>query len=106
MEIYTPGFNKIRRLLYPIILDFLGKYGEASGTEIMGFIKKMKGKEEKKFKLIDFVYRSLADYSDQIQEVLVDMIRLCLVDQTRFGYKLSLLGKDSIGKDFDEIILG
>lgn len=39
-----------------------------------------------------------------MQEVLVDMIRLCLVDQADKGYILTSLGKDFIGKDIWEEI--
>jgi len=50
----------------------------------------MKEKDKERFELISFGHQS--DYSDQIQEVIVDM-----------GYKLTLLGKDYAKKDLEEL---
>lgn len=103
----TIVMDKIRDYLTPIILQLFAKskYPELESSEIGKSIKKMKEEEdkeekEKNFELIEFEY--LTDYSDQVQEVLVDMIRLCLIEETDAGYKLSVLGKEEAKAYSDE----
>ncbi len=61
----------------------------------------MKEKDKESFELIEFGHQS--DYSDQVQEVIVDMIRHCLIEERERGYKLTLLGKDYAKKDLEEL---
>ncbi|MBD3208252.1 MAG: hypothetical protein GF370_02250 [Candidatus Nealsonbacteria bacterium] len=90
-SVYTPAFNRIRALLYPIIVNLLGEYIAMDTMEIGKEIKKIKEKEEKKdFELVDFKW--LSDYSYQINSVLVDMVRHCIVDEVRGGYELTSYG--------------
>lgn len=102
MTIYNPVFNEIRKLLTPIILKFIERNRELDSLYLHRKIKEMKGKDkEKRFELIAFGYQS--DYSDQVQEVLVDMIRHCLIEERERGYKLTLLGKSFAKKDLEEL---
>ncbi len=101
MTIYTPVFNKIRKNLTPIILKLIKRNRELDHLYIHREIKKMKKEDKERFELIDFGYKS--DYSDEVQEVLVDMIRHCLAKETERGYKLTLLGKDYAKKDLKEL---
>ena len=101
MTIYSPVFNEVRKLLTPIILKLIERNRELDSLYIHRKIKEMKEKDEERFELIDFGYQS--DYSDEVQEVLVDMIRHCLVEETGRGYKLTLLGKDYAKKDLKEL---
>ena len=101
MTIYTPVFNEIRKLLTPIILKVIERNRELDSLYIHREIKKMKEKDKERFGLADFGYQS--DYSDEVQEVIVDMIRHCLIEEKGRGYKLTLLGKDYAKKDLKEL---
>ena len=101
MTIYTPVFNEIRKLLTPIILKLIERNREIDSLYIHRKIKEMKEKDKERFELIDFGYQS--DYSDEVQEVLVDMIRHSLVIETGRGYQLTLLGKSFAEKDMKEL---
>lgn len=101
MTIYTPVFKEIRNLLTGIILKLIERNRELDSLYIHRKIKKMKEEDKERFELINFGYQS--DYSDEVQEVLVDMIRHCLVTETGRGYKLTLLGKDYAEKDMKEL---
>ena len=87
MTIYTPVFNEIRKLLTPIILKVIERNRELDSLYIHREIKKMKEKDKERFELVDFGYQS--DYSDEVQEVIVDMIRHCLIEETGRGYSLA-----------------
>lgn len=92
-SVYTPAFNRIRALLYPIIIKLLGEYIAMDTMEIGKEIKKIKEEEKDKnkdFELVDFKW--LSDYSYQINGVLVDMVRHCIVDEVRDGYELTAYG--------------
>lgn len=97
---YTPVFNKIRKLLTPIILKLLAKSIELSILDIGKEIKRMK-KSKEGLELVIFVW--LSDYSDTIHKVLKDMIVHSLVKQTRRGYKLTSLGIEYATKDLREL---
>ena len=45
----------------------------------------------KDFKLIYFIFSF--PYSSQVQDLIVDLVRRCVIDQTDEGYRLSSLGK-------------
>lgn len=91
MEIFTPAFNEIRKLLYDIIIEFIGNHHYVSSNEINKHIEQLKEKDKKEFSLIGFTYSF--PYSDQVQEVLVDLIRHCIIDQSNKGYILTSFGK-------------
>ena len=97
MSIYTPVFIETRKLLYSIIGELISKNLYTTPNQIHGYIKGLKEGDQKKFELIDFTYNTL--YSDEVQEVIVDMIRHCLIEITNRGYELTLLGKSFIGKE-------
>jgi predicted transcriptional regulator len=46
---------------------------------------------ERNFDLIDFTFSF--PYSSQVQDLIVDLVRRCVIDQTDEGYRLSSLGK-------------
>jgi len=97
MEIYTPGFNKIKKLLFNKIIEYIGSNIIVKSNEINEYIENLKKRNEKDFQLIDFTFSY--PYSDQVQEVLVDMIRRCIVKQTDEGYCLTSYGLSLIGND-------
>lgn len=101
MTIYTPVFKEIRNLLTGIILKLIERNRELDSPYIHRKIKEMKEKDKERFELIDFGDQS--DYSDEVQEVLVDMIRHRLIEETGRGYKLTLFGKDYAKKDLKEL---
>ena len=94
MAIYTPVFDEIRKLLYSIIGEHVSKNRYVRTNEINKYIRKLKNEDQKKFKLIDFTYS--VPYSDEVQEVLVDMVRHCLIEKSDRGYELTTLGKGFI----------
>ena len=54
-------------------------------------LKKNQEKNIKDFNLIDFKFSF--PYSSQVQDLIVDLVRRCVIDQTDEGYRLSSLGK-------------
>jgi hypothetical protein len=99
MNVYTPAFNKIKELIMYDILEYIGKRLEVSSKNVMEFVlelKKNKVKENQDFELIDFTYGSI--YSSQVDDLLFDMVRRCIVKETRNGYKLTSHGLDIINK--------
>ena len=101
MTIYTPVFNEIRKLLTPIILKFIERNRELDSLYLHRMIKEMKEKDKKRFESINFGYQP--DYSDEVQEVLVDMIERCLIEERGEGYKLTLRGKSFAKKELKEL---
>ncbi|KKM07804.1 hypothetical protein LCGC14_1730240 [marine sediment metagenome] len=97
MEVYTPGFNKIKELIMNEILKFIGQRLEASSRRINEFVLELKNekiKEDRAFELIDFTYSS--PYSSQVDDLLFDMVRRCIVKETRNGYKLTSHGLELV----------
>lgn len=101
MTIYTPVFNEIRKLLTPIILKFIERNKNLDSLYLHRMIKEMKEKDKERFELIAFGYQP--DYSNEVQEVLVDMIRHCLIEERERGYQLTLLGKSFAKKELKEL---
>jgi len=100
MEVYTPAFRKIRELLQEKILNYIGENIVVSSNDINEFVLSMKEKEEENqedFELIDFTFSY--PYSSQIQDLLVDLVRRCVIKQTRDGYELTSYGERMIGND-------
>ncbi|MFW9829436.1 MAG: hypothetical protein ACFFEY_17815 [Candidatus Thorarchaeota archaeon] len=99
MEVYTPAFNKIRELIQEELLKFIGEKIAVDSRKINEYIlklKKEKVQENKDFELIDFTYSS--PYSPQVEDLLVDLIRSCIVKETRNGYQLTSYGYKMIDK--------
>ena len=94
MEVYTPSFNKIREILENKILYYIGFNIEVSSNDINEYVMELKKNDEnieKDFNLIDFTFSF--PYSSQVQNLIVDLVRRCVIDQTDEGYRLSSLGK-------------
>lgn len=102
MALYTPVFKEIRTLLYPIIGRYIHRNRYAETIKINEYLMGLKSKDQEKFKLIDFSFS--VPYSDDVQEVLVDMIRHSLIKQTDNGYALTNLGNSFIKKGKEEWI--
>ena len=99
MELYTPAFNKVRELIQDDLLKFIGKNIVADSRKINDYFRELKEKrisENQDYELIDFSYSS--PYSPQIEDLLVDLIRGCIVKETRNGYKLTSYGLTLIDK--------
>lgn len=97
MAIYTPVFKEIRKVLYRIVGEYIDENLYATTNEINEYIRKLKSEDQRKYKFIDFVYS--VPYSDEVQEVLVDMVRHYLIKETDRGYELTLLGESFVGKE-------
>jgi len=99
MEIYTPAFNRITDLLKTPILEFIGENIVVDSEDVNKFVLTLKEehREEKDYNLIEFTYSY--PYSQQVQDLLVDLIRRCIIDQTDEGYTLSSYGLSLIGND-------
>ena len=94
MEVYTASFNKIRALLESSLLKYIGFNIEVNSNEINKYVMELKKNNEdneKNFNLIDFKFSF--PYSSQVQDLIVDLVRRCVIDQTDEGYRLSSLGK-------------
>jgi len=94
MEVYTPSFNRIREILEKKILYYIGFNIEVSSNDINKFVMKLKDGHDDDagdFNLIDFTFSF--PYSSQVQDLIVDLVRRCVIDQTDEGYRLSSLGK-------------
>ena len=94
MEVYTPSFNKIREILENRILSYIGFNIEVSSNDINEFVMELKRNRDdntRDFNLIDFTFSF--PYSSQVQDLIVDLVRRCVIDQTDEGYRLSSLGK-------------
>ena len=103
MEVYTPSFNKIRALLEKKILRFIGFNIEVSSNDINEFVKDLKEENEfvdENFNLIEFTFSF--PYSSQVQDLIVDLVRRCVIKQTEDGYILSSLGKKQV-REYNEI---
>jgi len=99
MEVYTPAFNRVRKLIQEDLLKFIGKNIVTDFRKINDYfreLKKNKLSENQDYELIDFSYSS--PYSPQIEDLLVDLIRGCVVKETRNGYKLTSFGLTLIDK--------
>ena len=99
MEIYTPAFNKVRELIQEDLLKFIGKKIVVDSRKINEYImniKKEKIEENEDFELIDFTYSS--PYSPQVEDLLVDLIRSCVVKESRNGYQLTSYGYKMIDR--------
>jgi len=92
MAIYTPAFNELRKFLYVDIGKFLNEKKKKRINEINNYIKELKENKPEKYSLIKFTYST--PYSDQIQKVIVDMVRHNLIEKTSNGYQLTTLGKN------------
>ena len=97
MAIYTPVFKEIRKLLFREIGEYINRNRFAKTNLLNEHIRNLKSDMGEKYDLIEFTYS--VPYSDEIQEVLVDMIRHCLITKTDRGYELTTLGKSFIGKE-------
>ncbi|MBD3213848.1 MAG: hypothetical protein GF311_14660 [Candidatus Lokiarchaeota archaeon] len=97
MAIYTPMFNEIRKFLYKEIGKYLAANRKARINEINRYIRDLKKVEPEKYRLIKFTYSM--PYSEQIQKVLVDMVRHNLIEKTTKGYQLTKLGKNYASTD-------
>jgi len=100
MEVYTPAFIKIRELLQVELLKYIGENIVVNSNDINEFIMVLKDRskhENKNFDLIDFTYSY--PFSSQVQNLLVDLVRRCIVRQTRDGYQLTSHGLSLIGND-------
>lgn len=99
MELYTPAFNRVRELIQEDLLKFIGKNIVADSRKINDYFRELKKKkvtENQDYELIDFSYSS--PYSPQIEDLIVDLIRGCIVKETRNGYKLTSFGLTLINK--------
>ena len=99
LEVYTPAFNKIRELIQEDLLKFIGKKIVADSRKINEYIlnlKMEKVQENEEFELIDFTYSS--PYSPQVEDLLVDLIRSCVVKESRNGYQLTSYGYEMIDR--------
>lgn len=100
MEVYTPSFSKIRDLLEKDILDYIGENFVVSSNDINKYVmdlKEEKKDKEKNYKLIEFTFSY--PYSSQVQDLLVDLVRRCVIKQTKEGYELTSYGYRLIGTD-------
>ena len=99
MELYTPAFNRVRELIQEDLLKFIGKNIVADSRKINDYFRELKKKkvtENQDYELIDISYSS--PYSPQIEDLIVDLIRGCIVKETRNGYKLTSFGLTLINK--------
>ena len=97
MEVYTPSFNKIKNLLEKRLLSYIGFNIEVSSNDINEYVMELKKEENdnmEDFNLIDFTFSF--PYSSQVQELIVDLVRRCIIEQTDEGYRLSSLGKKKV----------
>ena len=98
MMVYTPTFLKIKEILTKPIVLFLKDQKRwkgrmiAKGREIHEHIKKLKEREPERYKVIDFIYMS--PYSDQVADVITDLIRNFLIEQHDEGYELTSFGEE------------
>ena len=99
MDVYTPAFKKVRELIQEDLLKFIGEKIIVDSRKINEYIlnlKMEKLQENQEFELIDFTYSS--PYSPQVEDLLVDLIRSCVVKESRDGYQLSSYGYKMIDK--------
>jgi len=97
MEVYTPSFNKVRDLLENKILRYIGFNIEVSSNDINEYVMDLKENNrnsDRDFDLIDFTFSF--PYSSQVQDLIVDLVRRCVIKQTEDGYALSSLGRKYI----------
>ena len=93
MEIYTPSFNIIKGLIKNEILNFIGKNLVADSRAINEYIHSLKSEKlsvESNFELIEFTYSS--PYSEQVDDLLFDLIRRQMIEETNNGYRLTSYG--------------
>ncbi len=93
MEIYTPSFNMIKGLIKDEILNFIGKNLAVDSRAINEFIHSLKSEKISKdinFELIEFTHSS--SYSEQVDDLLFDLIRRQMIEETNKGYKLTSYG--------------
>ena len=97
MEVYTPSFNKVRNLLENKILRYIGFNIEVNSNDINKYVMHLKEDDtniNRDFDLIDFTFSF--PYSSQVQDLIVDLVRRCVIKQTEDGYVLSSLGRKNI----------
>ncbi|MBD3337473.1 MAG: hypothetical protein GF353_00095 [Candidatus Lokiarchaeota archaeon] len=88
MEVYTQAFNKMKGLIQKEILEYIGENIVVNSNEINDFVLELKQKrkdEDSNFNLIDFT--SSYPYSTQIQDLLVYLVRRCIIKQKNEGYE-------------------
>ncbi len=93
MEVYTPAFNKIKELIQKSLIEFIAESIVVNSIDINRFIlelKKQNIKKNKDYNLIEFAFSYPHSY--QVQDLLVDLIRRCIIKQTREGYELTSYG--------------
>lgn len=105
-NVYTPAFNEDRAFLTPFVLKYLSKCREANIIQVGRYIKELakivKGENKERLELISYDFMS--DYSEEIHDCLVDMVRHCLIEETLRGYRLTRLGSSYAGKKLEELL--
>ncbi len=99
MEIYTPAFNKVRELIQEDLLKYIAMNITADIRKINKYFYELKEEKigsNRDYELIDFTYSS--PYSPQIEDLIVDLIRCCLIDEGPNGYRLTSLGLKMIDR--------
>jgi hypothetical protein len=90
--IYNPTFMKIKKLLTEPILKLINKYHTVDTMSIHQHIHDLQEKDKEKYRLIEFSFSY--PYSDQVADVLTDLIQDFLIDETDEGYILTESGKN------------
>jgi len=91
---YTPSFLKVKETLRKPILEYIKKYQSVNAIAIHKYIEQLTNTNPELYKLIHFSYSY--PYSDQVSEVLTDLIRHCIIRETNEGYSLTSHGESLI----------
>ncbi|MHA1380980.1 MAG: hypothetical protein ACTSRG_21645 [Candidatus Helarchaeota archaeon] len=91
MMIYTPTFLTIKKVLTEPIIKYIKEYHVASALSVHQYIQELKDANPEMFKLIEFSFSY--PYSDQVADVLTDLIRDFIIDETDEGYILTSFGQ-------------
>ena len=78
-------------------MSYIGFNIEVSSNDINEYVmelKKVDTDNVESFNLIDFTFSF--PYSSQVQDLIVDLVRRCVIEQTDEGYRLSSLGKKKV----------
>jgi len=90
--IYNSTFLKVKKILAKYIINHIKKHHVASDLSIHGHVKELKESDPETFKLIEFSC-GVYPHSDQVADVLTDLIRDFIIDETDEGYVLTSFGK-------------